>query len=382
MNTLAEVASVVQWPGEPRRRWFAAESMDLLLWVDEHGAPVGFQLGWRDGSRSHAITAREGQPLSHTAVDEGSRGGAKFGQSAILRSAVDDYDLSLIQPRFALASHALPSALRDYVLQQLGMPPVSALATPTASPLAGMTVLVTRPLRQARKLVSALEAVGAEPRLLPLIAIRPPSEPVGEVLSAHRRADAWLFTSVNAVAAADKLLRARHWQAPVYAVGEATAQALKKLGHQARRPPADAIHSEGLLALPSLQSVAGQTLLIVTGEGGRDGLREPLQARGARVEVATVYRRELVPHLPETIHLSLEGIHALLLTSGEALVALHRGLPPAKKTQVLQLPVVLPSRRVQAMARSLGFTEPLVADTVSDEAYVDTLIAWRDSRPA
>lgn len=381
MSALAEVSNVVQWPGEPRRRWFAAETIDLLLWVDEQDAPVGFQLGWRDGGISHAVTACEGVPLSHALVDEGSRGGAGFAQSPILLGVVDDYDLSLIQPRFAVASRALPVELRDYVLRHLGTP-ISTETAPLARPLAGMTVLVTRPLRQARKLVAALEAVGAEPRLLPLIAIRPPVEPAGVQLHAHRRAAAWLFTSVNAVAAADNMFSARHWQAPVYAVGEATAKALKQLGHEARRPPPDAVHSEGLLGLPELQAVAGQTVLIVTGEGGRDGLREPLQARGAQVEVATVYRRELVPHLPETIHLTLEGIHAVLLTSGEALVALHRRLPTVLKPRVLQLPLVLPSRRVQAMARTLGFSEALVAATVSDEAFVEALIAWRGGRPA
>lgn len=379
MSPLAEIASVVQRPGEPRRRWFASESLDLLVWLDEAARPIGFQLSWRDGGAGHALTAREGEALLHERVDEGGRGGAGYARSATLHAAADDYDLALIQPRFVAASHKLPEDLRAYVLQQLGTP--AAVETPASGTqrLAGLTVLVTRPLRQSRALVTALEAEGAQARLLPLLAIRPPLDAAAAatLLHAERRAAGWIFTSANAVTAAAKLFAPAHWHAPVFAVGEATAQALKNVGHSAQRPPPDAIHSEGLLSLAALQQVAGQRLLIVTGEGGRDGLREPLAARGAQVEVADVYRREVVPHLPETVAATLDGVGALLLTSGESLVALHRALPTAFKPIVLALPLVLPSRRVASMAKTLGFTRPLLAATVSDAAFVQALLDWR-----
>lgn len=384
MSQLAEVANVVQRAGEPRRRWFASESLDLLLWFNEAAAPIGFQLSWRDGGAGHAITAREGSGLLHERVDEGSRGGAGYARSATLHTAVEDYDLALIQPRFAAASQRLAPALRDYVMQQLGGPALRDVPAASPLPLQGLTVLVTRPLRQSRALVTALEAAGATARLLPLLAIRPPPDAdlAAALLFAERRASGWIFTSANAVAAADKMLPAKHWHAPVFAVGEATARALQALGHTARRPPPEAIHSEGLLSLPALQAVAGRRLLIVTGEGGRDGLREPLMARGALVQVATVYRREVVPHLPETVAATLDGVGAMLLTSGESLVALHRALPTAFKPRALALPLVLPSARVAAMAGSLGFSKPLRAATVSDAAFVQALLDWRLTQAA
>lgn len=383
MTALAEVTTVVQRPGEPPQRWFASESLDLLVWLDAAGAPTGFQLSWRDGGQGHALTARDGGELRHEQVDESRRDGGGHARSATLHAAVEEYDLALIQPRFAALSRALPAALRDYVLHALGVSATEAAPLQTRW-LEGLVVLVTRPLRQAKKLVTALDAVGAEARLLPMIAIRPAPDAAlaaGQLLD-HRQAAAWLFTSANAVAAANNLIAAKHWHAPVFAVGEATAKALKTLGHHAQRPPPEAIHSEGLLSLPALHDVAGQSVLIVTGEGGRDGLREPLLARGARVEVATVYRREVVPHLPETVQATLEDVDALLLTSGESLVALHRALPAAHKMRVLQLPLVVPSQRVQAMARTLGFSQPLLAATVSDEAFVQALVDWRRPRAA
>jgi uroporphyrinogen-III synthase len=380
MSKLVEVANVVQRPGEPARRWFASESLDVLFWLNAQGQPQGFQLGWQDGGISRTITAQQGQPLRVDTVDEGGKGGSGYAGSALLRSTVQDYDLALVQPRFAAASEAVPTPLRDYVLQALGVPihtPHSRLQDSLA--LAGMTVLVTRPLAQAKHLLRLLEDAGAEARLLPLLAIRPPedAEHAAMRLYEYRRAAAWIFTSANAVSAAAQLFNPKHWYAPKFAVGEATAKALAALGHNATRPPADAIHSEGLLQLPGLRDVAGKPLLIVTGEGGRDGLRAPLEALGAQLDIATVYRREVVPHSAETVEATLQGVDALLLTSGEALVALHRALPVADKARLLSLPLVLPSARVQAMARTLGFSQTLLAATVSDQSFVDALRLWQ-----
>ena len=375
MSQLAEVSKVVQRPGEPARRWFQSETLDVQLWLDDSGAPIGFQLAWRDGSLGRAITAHAGQPLLHEQVDEGGRGGKGVARSALLHAVERDFDLALILPRFAAASAAMPEALRRFVLDRLGGEPETQ--TPIRlSPLAGQVVLVTRPLRQSRPLVAALEAAGAVVRLLPLLAIRPVPDTaaVTALLRAEQRADAWLFTSANAVTVAARLLDPQHWQAPVFAVGAATARALAAVGHIAQRPPPDAIHSEGLLSLPALQAVAGKRVLIITGEGGRDGLREPLLARRAVVQVATVYRREGVPHLPETIEATLEGLTALIVTSGESLVALDRALPKGREAEWRQQPVVVPSRRVEGMARLLGYRQPLLAPTVSDEAFVQALM--------
>jgi uroporphyrinogen-III synthase len=384
VSQLREVSNVVQRPREPRRRWFASETLDLLIWVSDAGDPLGFQLSWHDGGKGHALTSRLGEPLAYERVDEGSRGGAGYARSATLHTAIEDYDIALIQPRFAAVSAELPAGFRAYVLRELGLPESTPVAA--AKPLDRQVVLVTRPLRQARQLVGLLEAAGAQPRLLPMLAIRPPELAdiaiAAQQLHTHRRAAAWIFTSANAVSAAQQMFDPGHWHAPMFAVGEATAKALAALGHVARRPPADAIHSEGLLSLPELQVVADREVLIVTGEGGRDGLREPLISRGAKVHVATVYRRVVVPHLPETVAATLDGVTALMVTSGESLVALHKALVQATAQNAgapaaTTLPVVVPSRRVLAMARGLGFIDPRQPATVSDEAFVQALMDRR-----
>ena len=44
MDTLDEVQTPRQHPGEPRRRWFTSVALDLIVWYDPTGRPAGFQL--------------------------------------------------------------------------------------------------------------------------------------------------------------------------------------------------------------------------------------------------------------------------------------------------------------------------------------------------
>jgi uroporphyrinogen-III synthase len=82
--------------------------------------------------------------------------------------------------------------------------------------------------------------------------------------------------------------------------------------------------SEGLLALPVLQDVEGQHFLIFRGQGGRELLRETLQARGAKVTVMELYRRELPTAAAmqwQTLSATLSHPHprVIILTSPDAL---------------------------------------------------------------
>ena len=44
MDELVEIIHVRQVPGDPRRRWFSSDDMDLIVWYDDSDAPIGFQL--------------------------------------------------------------------------------------------------------------------------------------------------------------------------------------------------------------------------------------------------------------------------------------------------------------------------------------------------
>jgi len=72
---LREIPKIQQHPGEHRRRWFAAESMDLFVWIDDTGAIVAFQLAYDKPHAERAITWRRDTGFSHTRVDEGANPG-------------------------------------------------------------------------------------------------------------------------------------------------------------------------------------------------------------------------------------------------------------------------------------------------------------------
>jgi hypothetical protein len=69
--TLRELPRVQQVAGEPRRRWFYGHEMDLVVWEDEEGAPLGFQLAYDKHRNEHSIAWRAGRGFTHYQVDDG-----------------------------------------------------------------------------------------------------------------------------------------------------------------------------------------------------------------------------------------------------------------------------------------------------------------------
>ena len=57
--------------GEPRRRWFASERCDLIVWLRDDGAPEGFQFCYDKDGDERALSWRPHLGLSHMKVDYG-----------------------------------------------------------------------------------------------------------------------------------------------------------------------------------------------------------------------------------------------------------------------------------------------------------------------
>ena len=162
--------------------------------------------------------------------------------------------------------------------------------------LQGMGIVITRPRAAAEALAAAIALEGARPFVFPSLAIEdlPPSEELDSALARLPRAALAIFVSAHAVQKGLAAVK-RHgpWPAGtrVAAVGEATAEALRNSGFDAVISPTERHDSEALLALPELQHVEGADIVIFRGEGGREHLRQALEARGARVAYAQCYRR-------------------------------------------------------------------------------------------
>jgi uroporphyrinogen III methyltransferase/synthase len=189
---------------------------------------------------------------------------------------------------------------------------VSPASPDTASspdlPLAGRTVVVTRPREQAASLARPLEALGAQVLVVPTIRIepRPLDDEVAAVLRELATYQLVAFTSTNAVRVfAGYLARGTEDggmpSGPVVAaVGPATAAALEKHGLACHLVP-DEYVAEGLAeSLEGTEAAGvGARVLIPCAADARDALPETLRARGAEVRVLHIYDTVAVDELAE-----------------------------------------------------------------------------------
>lgn len=216
-------------------------------------------------------------------------------------------------------------------------------------------VFNTRPAGQAAALTQALQALGLTVTELPLIAITPRALDGAEqrLLLDLDRYDAVFFVSANAArlgleAVADYWPQWPH-ALPAYAVGESTAAVLRETALTVELPAqAD---TEGLLALSSLQQVAGKKFLLLRGVGGRELLRETLQARGATVDVVELYHRELPVDAAQRLQSAAQA-DVVILTSPDAL---RHWLQLAGAAALRPCWLVV-SARMQAQAEAAGAT--------------------------
>ena len=118
MTVLREVADTRQIPGEPRRRWFSSPELDLIVWVDTDGEPLGFQLCYDRARRERAFTWRTGRGYHHAAVDAGENPPGRYKGTPIL-VADGAFDKPRVAALFAGASVEVPRPIRELVARHL-----------------------------------------------------------------------------------------------------------------------------------------------------------------------------------------------------------------------------------------------------------------------
>ncbi len=135
--------------------------------------------------------------------------------------------------------------------------------------------------------------------------------------------------------------------------------------------------SEALLALPPLQDVAGQRVVIVRGVGGRALLADTLRARGADVHFLECYRRTRpqVDARPLLAHWQAGGIDAVTVTSAETLHNLGALLGEAGRPLLAATPLFAPHEKIAEAARRFGI-ERVVATPGGDAGLVEGLVNW------
>ena len=164
-----------------------------------------------------------------------------------------------------------------------------------ARPLAGRTIVVTRPAAQTDGLSAMLEGLGAGVIVQPAIEIGPPSDwrRVDLAIDGLRSYNWIVFSSANGVDAFLGRLHERGFDARalggvrIAAIGPATAEALAR--HRLRTDLQPAEYRAESLAAALLPAAAGDRVLLVRASRGREVLAETLAAGGANVSQVVAY---------------------------------------------------------------------------------------------
>ena len=252
-----------------------------------------------------------------------------------------------------------------------------------------LKVLVTRPQHQAGNLIQQLRQQGAEPVAFPLISIKkitPDDNNYHQIKQQILDLDLYqhiIFISPNAVHSGYDWID-QYWpQLPLgvnwLAIGKQSAITLSNYGIDAYHSPLG-YDSEALLKAAVLQNIAGDKVLIMRGEGGREKLATELRARGAEVSYAELYRRETPQYEDSEITDALFKTppDAILISSGEGLANLLRvGLGSKQQfstDSLLDCHLVVPSERIKEAAELKGFKRITTASGPDDQSMIEAVM--------
>jgi uroporphyrinogen-III synthase len=253
-----------------------------------------------------------------------------------------------------------------------------------SSPLAGRSVVVTRPLAQAGDLAALIVAAGGEAVVFPLLEINAAADPAplaaaAAMLNGYTLA---IFISPNAVDySVPTLLQRGPWPVGLTpaAIGQGTVRALAAHGIHGTVAPTERFDSEALLALPELQAecVAGRRLAIFRGDGGRELLAETLRERGAQVDCISCYARSAPAAGAGTL---LKRWHdgqldALTVSSSEGLRYLLDMLDAEGRALLAKTPVFVPHARIAENATALGLNKVILTGP-ADAGIIEGLCTY------
>ena len=241
-------------------------------------------------------------------------------------------------------------------------------------------VLVTRPEEQASHFLDMIEANNGSAINFPTITIAasPLTDEAKQQLKNLSQINIAIFVSVNAVNYGLMALKSLKLKFPetliVAAVGQATAEALTSNEIQVDIVPDDNFSSEGLLATPELEEIAGENILIFRGQYGRELLSVELTKRYANVDTVECYQR-VIPEFdvkPTVKELKAGSIDVVTITSASGLNNLFEMLGE-NSDLLLDLPFVVASRRIAEECENFEIKNINVADNAGDKAMLEAV---------
>lgn len=248
-------------------------------------------------------------------------------------------------------------------------------------PLFGRRVLVPRPAGQAERTAQALRERGAEPRVVPVIEIAPPTDPA-PLESAVTRLHGYdwvLFTSANGVERLFAALRRSGRDARAFGtskigvIGPRTADALERFGVRADRVAEEHI-GEGLARDVLLQGTP-RRVLIVRALVARDALPNLLREAGAEVDVVAAYETRPAAPGPKSLVELVEtrAVDTVLFTSSSTVTTTVERLGPHARELLGALTVASIGPITTRTAEELGIRVDVTATTFTVDGLLDAL---------
>jgi uroporphyrinogen III methyltransferase/synthase len=248
-------------------------------------------------------------------------------------------------------------------------------------PLAGRTILVTRPRRQSRPLADALRRLGATVVEAPAIEIEPPSDfrPLDEAIGRIATYDWVVFTSANGVEAFfDRLSevrpRALSSCPKLAAIGPATAESLRERGFGADVVPGKYVAEEVFRAIADRGELAGRRFLLPRADIAREALPELLRAAGAIVDVVVAYRtlRNDEEMRRASVLVERGEVDMVTFTSASTARSFFAGVDPRSLENRARAASIGPI--TSNALRELGVTPAVEAERFTTEGLVEAIL--------
>ena len=251
------------------------------------------------------------------------------------------------------------------------------MTRPVLDPLC--PILITRPAGKADQLLASLDELAIPYLYQPLITTQlvPLKAKASGLLE---QADQVIFVSVSAVSCLQQQYDCKKITAPLIAVGTTTATVLEKCSGREVLVPQDQ-RSEGVLALPELQDVTDQHIVIVRGNAGRELIKKGLLQRGAHIHYVQSYRRVPLPldgqSLSDQWH--QQDIQCIVVTSNEILQLIFALLPKEQHSWLQQQLWIMVSPRMKEAAIELGIdgSRIYLSASANDQALLEAICQFR-----
>ncbi len=260
---------------------------------------------------------------------------------------------------------------------------LESIAKPEGTPLAGRRIVVTRALERSASFCRRLEALGAEPVVVPAIRIVPVEDDLRlrRTIAGMDVYDWAVFTSANGVEyfwralekiGADGAILER---VKIAAVGTSTDAALRSRGVTPDLVPAT---FTGEAIAHEMNDVDGKRVCLLRARIAGNDLPRILSERGARVDEVAVYDNEPADIDEDAVAELRRGVDMVTFTSGSTVynfvAALRKNSDNEKLLTAMRYACIGPV--TAESAREAGIPVALVAEVYTTEGLIDALVRY------